>query len=54
MFPDKIWGVMQPAQDMPSGQYTQNDSAGGSTGTVRMPTAVYEMGAHWRHLANTD
>ena len=27
--------------DMSGGRYTQSDSAGGRTGTVRMPVAVY-------------
>jgi len=40
-------------QDMFSGQYTHSDSAGGSTGTVRMPTGgVLDRGAHWRNLTN--
>ena len=30
-----------PAQDMSGGRYTQSDSAGGRTGTVRMPIGVY-------------
>ena len=28
MFPDKMWGVMQPAQDIPGGQYTQTTQHG--------------------------
>jgi len=31
---------------MSSGRYTQSNSAGGSTGTVRMPIGVYQMGVH--------
>jgi len=36
-----------------SRRYTQNYSAGGSTGTVQMPMAVYEISIHWSNLANT-
>jgi len=31
----------------------QSDSAGGSTGMVRMPIEIYQMGLHCRHLTNT-
>ena len=46
-------GEKGPTQDMPDGQYTQSDSAGGSTSTVRMPTGYTRRRAHWRQLANT-
>jgi len=41
---------------MSSGQYTQSDSAGGSTGMVWMPVGVYQIGVHigatWRIQLN--
>jgi len=38
---------------MSSGQYTQSDSAGGSTGAVQMPIGCTILGAHCRHVINT-
>jgi len=38
---------------MSGGLHTQSDSAGGSTGTVRMPIGdVLDRGEHCRNLAN--
>ena len=39
---------------MSSSQYTQSESAGGSTSTVWMPIGCTRWDAHWRHLANTS
>ena len=39
--------------DVSGGRYSQSDSAGGSTGTVRMLIGCTRWGAHWRNLANT-
>jgi len=36
----KFEGRKGPPQDMPGSQYTQGDSAEGSTGTVQMPIGV--------------
>jgi len=45
-------GEKGPAQDMPGGRYTQNDSPGGSTAAVRMPIGGVLDGVHigaiWR------
>jgi len=44
-------GGKWPAQNMPSSQYTQSDSAGGSiTDTVWMPIECTRWGPHW-HIA---
>jgi len=46
-------GRPRTCSDMSGGRYIQSDSAGGSTGTVRMLSRVYAIGgAHWRNLAN--
>ena len=50
-------GRSRTGPDMSGHRRTQRNSAGGSTGTVRMPIAnwgVLDGGAHWRHPANTN
>jgi len=44
--------MSRTCRGMSGGRYTQSDSAGGRTGTVRMPIGCTGLGAHWRHLAN--
>jgi len=46
-------GVKGPAQDMSGGRYIQSNSAGGRTGTARMPNEGTRWSARWRNLANT-
>jgi len=49
-------GQLRICPDMSGGRHTQSDSAGGSTGTVRMPIGVYQIGlniaATWRMRLN--
>jgi len=47
-------GRPRTCPDMADRWYTQSDSAGGSTGMVRMPIGCTSCGAHWRNLANTS
>jgi len=41
------------AHDMYGSQCIQSNSAGGSTGMVRMPTGCTRCGSRWHNLANT-
>jgi len=47
-------GRPRTCAEMSGGRYTQSDSAGGNTGTARMPIGFTRRDAHWRHLENTN
>jgi len=44
-------GRARTCQDMSGDRSTQSDSAGGSTGTVRMPVGCNRWGSYWRNMA---
>jgi len=46
-------GRTRTCLEMSDGRYSKRIGRG-STGTVRMPIGVYQMGVHWRHLAKTS
>jgi len=46
------WGRSRTFLDMTDGRYTQSDSAGGSTGTVRIPIAVNLVVCTLAHTLN--
>jgi len=39
-------GRSMTCPDMSGGRYTQSDSEGGRTGTVRIPVGEYKLGVH--------